>query len=162
MVGQKDGKMAFITRVATPIVGLSLVIGASTVVRGEEGYDEVLLRCEGTYSERENPQLTGGHDFEMSIMTRHADGRISIMLVGAIGYLGWFFLDQNGSSNSYSYFMTSKNDMLSGWADDSKVPGLKVSNLNLDRTTGVLKINAQRDEGESSFRGVCEAITNRF
>lgn len=73
--------MAFITRVATPIVGLSLVIGASTVVRGEEGYDEVRLRCEGTYSERENPQLSGGHDFEMSIMTRHADGDEGILAI---------------------------------------------------------------------------------
>ena len=154
--------MAFNIRSALPIVGLSLLISASTVVYGEDGYDEVRLRCEGTYSERDNPQAKGGHDFELLILTRHVDDEISIMLVGAIGRLGWFFLDQNGSSNSYRYVMTAKNDMVSGWADDSKVPGLKISNLNLDRTTGDLLIHAQGDEGESSYKGICEAIRNRF
>lgn len=152
--------MAFSNFCLKSALGLILLTSTPAVALGQETYDEVKLRCEGTY--REDGIPPGGHDFEMSIMTRDSDGEISIMLVGAIGRLGWFFLDENGNSSSYRYIMTAKNEMLSGWADDSKVPGLEISNLNLDRTTGDLWIHSSRDEGESSFRGVCEAIRNRF
>jgi len=145
-----------------PLMSLPLLVSAPTAARGENAYDEVRLRCAGTYREQDNPQVDGGHDFELSIMTKREDGEIAIMLIDAIGRLGWFFLDQNGSSNSYRYAMTAKNDMLSGWADASKVEGLIISNLNLDRTSGDLSINSQHDVGGSSYRGTCQAIKNRF